>query len=465
MALTKLPNNIEVEKSVLGAMLLDRDALIEASSSLEEGDFFLRQHQIIYSAILEVQSKSLPVDLKTVTEVLINLKELDKVGGVQYLYELTESIVSLSNVKHYINIVRDQSNLRSVLLTMQGILEEYEKVEIEDISTFIGEASRKVTKAAEKRRISSFVTAGEVAEKVKQSLRTQKTTGEDGVTGMTTGYRSLNLLTLGFKKSDIIIIAARPSVGKTAFALNLAFNAAYKTDTSVAVFSLEMPAEQLMQRLLANRSCVELEKIQRGMLSKRDEVALDRAMKEMSALKLYIDDTPGIRLIDILSKARKLKMEQPDLSMIVIDYIGLITTGKKAESRQLEVSEISRSLKELARELEIPIIVLSQLSRNVDSRPGKRPVLSDLRESGSIEQDADQVFLMYRSDYYKGKSDEKAGGEQGGENQNANESSVSIVEIEVAKNRNGKTGTVELVFTKNIGRFDERAYDHEEDGE
>ena len=205
MALEKLPNNVEVEKAVLGAMLETREALIEASSSLVEADFFSRKHQIIFSAILSVQDKSIPVDLKTVTEELINLKELEKVGGVQYLYELTESIVSVSNIKHYINIVRDQSNLRHLLLTMQSVIEEYEKEEIEDIAGFIGEASRKVTKAAEKRRISSFQTAAEVTEKVRQNLRTQKATGEDGVTGLPTGYRKLNLLTHGFQKSDIII--------------------------------------------------------------------------------------------------------------------------------------------------------------------------------------------------------------------------------------------------------------------
>ncbi len=465
MALEKLPNNVEVEKAVLGAMLEKRDALIEASSALVENDFYSRKHQIIFSAILSVQDKSIPVDLKTVTEELINLKELDKIGGVQYLYELTESIVSVSNIKHYINIVRDQSNLRQLLLTMQSVIESYEKEEIDDIADFIGEASRKVTKAAEKRRISSFKTAAEVTEKVRQNLRTQKATGEDGVTGLPTGYRKLNLLTHGFQKTDIIIIAARPSVGKTALGLNLAFNVSYKTNTPVAIFSLEMPSEQLMLRLLANRSCVDLGKIQTGYLTKREEIAVDRAMKEMMGVKLFIDDTPGIRLIDILSKARKLKLEQPDLSMIMIDYIGLITTGKKAESRQLEVAEISRSLKELARELEVPIIVISQLNRAVEKSVSKKPMLSDLRESGSIEQDADQVFLLYRADYYKsigaGKDNKK---EETTEPEQTDEN-VSIVEVIVAKNRNGQVGTVELVFTKNIGRFDDQAYEHEEEEE
>lgn len=468
--LTKLPANVEVEKSILGAMMSSRDALIDGSSLLVENDFFDRNHQIIFRAILDVQSKSLPVDIKTVTDVLVNWKEIEKIGGVEYLFDLTQSFVSVSNVEHYINIVRDQSNLRNLLLVMDNIISDYTNNEIDDIGTFIGSAARDVMKAAEKRRISSFLTAEEVTNKVRQNLKTQRASSEDGVTGVTTGYRNLNLLTHGFQKSDIIIIAARPSVGKTALGLNLAFNAAYKTGNTVAIFSLEMPSEQLILRLLANRSCVDLGKIQTGHLSSKDSVALERAMKEISDLKLYIDDTPGIKLMDILSKSRKLKMEHPDLQLIMIDYIGLITTGnKKVESRQLEVSEISRSLKELARELEIPIIVICQLSRAVDSRTVKKPMLSDLRESGSIEQDADQVLLLYREDYYKALGVDSSNGaskkeeKKPSEDVNKEDSSVSTVNVMVAKNRNGQVGEVELAFTKNIGRFDDPAFANEEE--
>ncbi len=463
--LKKLPANVEMEKTVLGAMLTSRDALIDGSSLLVESDFFERNHQVIFRAILEVQARAIPVDIKTVTEILINWKELEKIGGVAYLLELCDSIVSISSIEHYINIVRDQANLRNILQVMDRIIEDYTNNEIDDIGTFIGDAGRDVMKAAEKRRISSFLTAEEVTKKVRQGLKTQRTASEDGVTGVPTGYRKLNLLTHGFQKSDIIIIAARPSVGKTALGLNLAFNAAYKTQKTVAIFSLEMPSEQLILRLLANRSGVDLGKIQTGHLTKKDDSALDRAMTEISNLKMFIDDTPGIKLMDIMAKSRKLKMEQPDLQLIMIDYIGLITTGnKKVESRQLEVSEISRSLKELARELEVPIIVICQLSRAVDSRTVKKPMLSDLRESGSIEQDADQVLLLYREDYYKpyenkenDKKDEKSSSDSTSEDNNA-----TVVNVMVAKNRNGQIGEVELMFTKNIGRFDDPARSDEE---
>lgn len=462
----KQPNNIEVEKTVLGAMMLSKESLLDASSLLVEDDFYERKHQIIFSAILDVQQKGIPVDIKTVTEALINLKELDKVGGVEYLQELCESIVSFSSTEHYIHIVQDQSYLRNLLNTMDSIIQDYNENEIEDIGTFIGDAARRVDKAAEKRRISSFATSKQVTEKVRNMLLTQKKASEDGVTGVTTGYRELNLKTHGFQPSDIIILAARPSVGKTALGLNIAFNAASKTKTPVAIFSLEMPSEQLILRLLANRSCVDLGKIQTGFLTKREQLELERAMNELAETKLYIDDTPGIKLMDILAKSRKLKTECPDLSLIMIDYIGLITTGaKKVESRQLEVSEISRSLKELARELKIPILVISQLSRAVDSRTGsKKPVLSDLRESGSIEQDADQVLLLYREDYY---AQDKKGDANKEETKapNGEDSSVSIVKVLIAKNRNGQIGEVELTFTKSIGRFDDSARPHEEDDE
>lgn len=460
-----LPCNIDVEKAVIGAMLVSRDALVDGSSLLVEEDFFDRRHQIIFRAILEVQNKNIPVDVKTVTEELINWKELDKIGGVEYLLELTESMISLTSTEHYMNIVRDQANLRNFLVTMDNIIEDYNEKEIDDIGTFVGDAHRRITKVAEQRRISSFKTAEEVTKKVRQDLKTQRASSDDGVTGVPTGYRKLNLLTHGFQKSSMVIIAARPSVGKTALGLNLTYNAARKTRKPVAIFSLEMPSEQLILRLLANRSSVDLGKIQTGMLSSNEQCKLDEAMQELYAVQMYIDDTPGIKLMDILAKSRKLKMEHPDLQMIMVDYIGLITTGnKKVESRQLEVSEISRSLKELARELEIPILVICQLSRAVEARTSKKPMLSDLRESGSIEQDADQVLLIYRDDYYSALGISDQGGKKG-ENEKSvpADGNLSAVSVMVAKNRNGQIGEVELTFTKNIGRFEDPAYDHEEE--
>lgn len=457
-----LPHNIPAEKSVLGAMISSRDALIEASSGLVVEDFFDLKNQIVFGAILRVQDKREPVDVQTVTNELINSKEFEKIGGIEYLLEITESNIAPSNYKHYIDIVKDQAVLRNYLLQLKETINQYDKEEINDVSTFIGLTAEKILRKAESRKISSFETAESVANRVKADLNTIKITDEDGVTGLTTGYKRLNELTHGWQKSDMIILAARPSVGKTAFALNLCLNATLKTKKSVGIFSLEMPAEMLMMRLVANRSTVELGKIQTGKISQRDYVAIDKALSEIASTKLYIDDSPNIKLMDILSKARKLKMEHPDLALIMIDYIGLITTGnKKVESRQVEVSEISRQLKALARELEIPILVLCQLSRNVEQAKtgGRKPVISDLRESGSIEQDADVIMLLSRPDYQnKDTSNMKALTKDVNEPViNENGETISQVTVTVGKNRNGPIGDVKLIFTKTIGRFDEQA--------
>ena len=457
-----LPHNIPAEKSVLGAMISSRDALIEASSGLVVEDFFDLKNQIVFGAILRVQDKREPVDVQTVTNELINSKEFEKIGGIEYLLEITESNIAPSNYKHYIDIVKDQAVLRNYLLQLKETINQYDKEEINDVSTFIGLTAERILRKAESRKISSFETAESVANRVKADLNTIKITDEDGVTGLTTGYKRLNELTHGWQKSDMIILAARPSVGKTAFALNLCLNATLKTKKSVGIFSLEMPAEMLMMRLVANRSTVELGKIQTGKISQRDYVAIDKALSEIASTKLYIDDSPNIKLMDILSKARKLKMEHPDLALIMIDYIGLITTGnKKVESRQVEVSEISRQLKALARELEIPILVLCQLSRNVEQAKtgGRKPVISDLRESGSIEQDADVIMLLSRPDYQnKDSSNMKALTKDINEPViNENGETISQVTVTVGKNRNGPVGDVKLIFTKTIGRFDEQA--------
>ena len=457
-----LPHNIPAEKSVLGAMISSRDALIEASSGLVVEDFFDLKNQIVFGAILRVQDKREPVDVQTVTNELINSKEFEKIGGIEYLLEITESNIAPSNYKHYIDIVKDQAVLRNYLLQLKETINQYDKEEINDVSTFIGLTAERILRKAESRKISSFETAESVANRVKADLNTIKITDEDGVTGLTTGYKRLNELTHGWQKSDMIILAARPSVGKTAFALNLCLNATLKTKKSVGIFSLEMPAEMLMMRLVANRSTVELGKIQTGKISQRDYVAIDKALSEIASTKLYIDDSPNIKLMDILSKARKLKMEHPDLALIMIDYIGLITTGnKKVESRQVEVSEISRQLKALARELEIPILVLCQLSRNVEQAKtgGRKPVISDLRESGSIEQDADVIMLLSRPDYQnKDSSNMKALTKDTNEPIiNENGETISQVTVTIGKNRNGPIGDVKLIFTKTIGRFDEQA--------
>jgi len=473
-----LPNNVNAEKAVLGAMLISPEALSDSLGSLTEEEFYFgnRPNQIVFRAIKNVQDRRIPVDVQTVTEELLNLKELDSIGGVNYLLELTQTAISFSNLEYYIKIIKDQAVLRNLLLTMTDIASKYNEEELDDPSDFVAIAEARIAKVAENRRISTFLSSKEIAKRVEEDMRTQAKSAEDGVTGITTGYRKLNLLTHGFQRGEMIILAARPSVGKTALAINIAFNASRKADRPVAIFSLEMPAEALIKRLVATVSCVNLDLIQTGYLTGKDRLAIGEALKTVGDTKMYIDDTPGIKLLDIIAKARKLKTANPDLGLIVVDYIGLITTGnKKVESRQVEVSEISRELKELARELKVPILVVSQLSREVDKREGKRPMLSDLRESGSIEQDADQVMLMFRKDYYestgaqmgskrKSPEEEKKAAAAAFEERELNkkaDADASLVEVIIAKNRNGKTGTVPLLFFKGYGRFDTPSEEYE----
>jgi replicative DNA helicase len=463
---TKLPFNANAEKTVLGAMLVNEMALANAIGVLTEEHFYAfgKKHKLVFEAIVSLVNKHIPVDVQTVTEELLNNKDLEEIGGVDYLLELTQSVVSVSNMDFYIRILQDQMVLRQLLTAISKINNEYDNEEIDDITDFIARADSEIRKVTLKRRISNFVSAEEVTKTIEAELKI--VAREDGLTGIDTGYHRLNEFTHGFQKGEMIILAARPSVGKTALALNIGYNAARKTQQPVAIFSLEMPAIALVKRLIATDACVNLDKIVSGgkFLAQKDRAAIAQSIKNVGATNLFIDDTPGIKLIDIIAKARQLKGKHDNLGLIIVDYIGLITTGeKKLESRQVEVSNISRQLKELARELKVPVLVVSQLSREVDKRDNRRPMLSDLRESGSIEQDADQVLLMYRASYYKGLGSSKRGpkSEEEQEIKKQEEALVKkisegaeLVELRVAKNRNGRTGNVNLIFFTSYGRFD-----------
>jgi replicative DNA helicase len=370
-------------------------------------------------------------------------------------------------------ILQDNKVLRDYLSTIDTIRQNYETEEIDEIIQFLSRSETALRKVAELRRIEKFKTALEISQRVEAELKIYQRA--DGLTGVDVGYKKLNDYTHGLQKGEMTIIAARPSVGKTAFALNLAYNAVKLNPISVAIFSLEMPSEQLVRRLIATDATVSLDNIQTGtrFLTAAQKATVGQSIKNIGNSKLFIDDTPGIKLIDILAKSRQLKAAHDDLGLIVIDYIGLITTGeKRIESRQVEVSNISRALKELARDLKLPVLVISQLSRQVDSRDDKRPYLSDLRESGAIEQDADLVFLMYRPGYYKNlgfsknvSQDEKKRFKEEREKVEALTKEIGeyaeLVEVIVAKNRNGKTGIVPLLFFKNFGRFDNPSEDYE----
>ena len=473
----ELPYNEQAEQAVLGSALQSRECMFNVLSTLEEDDFFLGKHQLIYRAIKNLFDKDFAVDVLTVTEELMNMKELETIGGVEYLQECSDAMVALSAVDFYINIVNDQAVLRRLIQSCRDIDHRFLTDEINNVNDFILDSEALLKDACERRRISDFHNIGTVAEKVKMSIETPKEVKTDGVNGLTTGFDSINKITQGFHAGDMIIVAARPSVGKTALALNFAYRAANRTNKPVAIFSLEMPAEQLVTRLIGTESSVSLSKITTGNLVGVDRAKVSNAISRIGSLPLYIDDSPNGKLMDIIAKSRKLQANHPDLGLIIIDYLGLVSSGnnKSSDSRQEEVRKASLALKALARELKVPVIVVSQLSRSVEQRgENKRPILSDLRDSGSIEQDADVVMLLYREDYYKdSKNPNSNAGEKKMKNLTGSErfemvkeqkekitgesmvGDVSFVEVNIAKNRNGQTGKSYLFFYKSFGRFDE----------
>lgn len=474
-----LPYNADAEKAVLGSALLSKDALYTVLSELREEDFFEGRNQIIYRAISALQKKSITVDVLTLAEELMNAKELENVGGVEYLKECSDMMVALSGLQFYINIVKDQSVLRNLLITIREIDHSYLNEEIEDVDNFISHAEEKIKAATEKRRVSTFRSTEEVAKNVEMAIATQQKVEDEYVTGLSTGFDNINKLTQGFQKTEMIIIAARPSVGKTALALNFAYRVATRKSVPVAIFSLEMAGELLVKRLIAAESNVALQKINSGDLTGVERARIANAVKQVSAAPIFIDDSSGIRLMDIIAKSRQLQAKHPDLGLIIVDYLGLVTTGagsKGNDSRQEEVRKISLALKGLARDLKVPVIVVSQLSRDVEKRDSKKPMLSDLRDSGSIEQDADVVMLLYREDYYKGSKKEHAGDKKKAKDMTTSErfevikqqmgdslpGDASYVEVNIAKNRNGQTGTCGLFFYKAFGRFDQPTKEFEE---
>ena len=475
MAGRPLPHNLHAEKVVLGSMMTSVNALVQCITAVQEEHFFGEHspNQIVFRAIKNIYLKKDPVDIQTVIDELILMNEVNNIGGTQYLYELLDTVISLSNLEYYIQMLQDHKLLRDFLVTIKDIQGKYEEEEIDEINQFLMRSEMDIKKVTEQRRIERFKTAEEISRTVEAEMNILRK--QDGLTGIDIGYKKLNDFTHGLQKGEVTIIAARPSVGKTAFALNVAYNAARNNPISVGIFSLEMPSEQLIRRLIATDATVGLDHIQTGnkYLTATQRATVGQSIKNIGNTKLFIDDTPGIKLLDIIAKSQQLKAAHDDLGLIVVDYIGLITTGeKRIESRQVEVSNISRQLKELARDLKLPVLVISQLSREVDKRDDKRPYLSDLRESGSIEQDADLVFLMYRPGYYKtlgfGKNvsqDDKKRLKEEREKEAALTKELGdnaeLVEVIVAKNRNGKTGTVPLLFFKNFGRFDNPSQDYE----
>lgn len=428
------PHNLEAEQSVIGAIFLAPEAFSTASEILIPEDFYRAGHQRIFAAMMKLSDRGEPIDVVTVTSYLNDVKQLEEAGGVTYLTELAESVPTAANIEYYCRIVEEKAVLRRLIRTATDIVtSSFEREdEVEDV---LNEAEKGILEVSGKKNSGAFKSIKDVLIEVYDNIE-QLHLQNDDVTGIATGFRDLDRITSGFQPNDLIIIAARPSVGKTAFALNVAQNVAVNSNNNVAIFSLEMGAEQLVQRMLCAEGNIDAGRLRNGQLEAEDWSRLTMAMGSLSNAGIYIDDTPGIRVSEIRSKCRRLKQEH-GLGMILIDYLQLIqgSVGSN-ENRQQEVSEISRSLKGLARELNVPLIALSQLSRGVEARQDKRPMMSDLRESGSIEQDADIVGFLYRDDYYDKETEKQ-----------------NIIEIIIAKQRNGPTGTVELAFVKEYNKF------------
>ena len=428
------PQNVEAEQAVLGAIFLVPSSLILASEILIPEDFYRSAHQKIFLVMLKLNDKGKAVDLVTVTEELSATKQLEEVGGVPYLTELASSVPTAANIEYYARIVEEKSVLRRLINTATGIVQDGYSRE-DEVESLLGEAEKSIMEVASRKNAGAFHNIKDVLVRTYDNIELLHNRVGD-ITGIPTGFNDLDHMTAGFQRNDLIIVAARPSVGKTAFALNIAQNVATKTDENVAIFSLEMGAEQLVMRMLCAEGNINAQNLRTGSLTDEDWRKLTLAMGSLSNAGIFIDDTPGVRISEIRSKCRRLKQEH-GLGMILIDYLQLIQgNGRSGENRQQEVSEISRSLKALARELEVPVIALSQLSRGVEQRQDKRPMMSDIRESGSIEQDADIVAFLYREDYYDKET----------ENQN-------VIEIIIAKQRNGPVGTVQLAFVKEYNKF------------
>jgi len=428
------PHNIEAEQSVIGAIFLAPQSFSTASELLMAEDFYRASHQRIFAAMMKLSDRGEPIDVVTVTTYLSNVKQLDEIGGVAYLTQVAESVPTAANIEYYSKIVEEKALLRRLIRAATDIVKS--GFESEDaVEDALNEAEKSILEVSSRNNSGAFQNIKDVLIDVYDKIE-QLHESKGDVTGIPTGYHDLDRITSGFQKNDLIIIAARPSVGKTAFALNVAQNVAVNTDENVAIFSLEMGADQLVQRMLCAEGNIDSQRLRNGQLLPDDWGKLTMAMGSLSTAGIYIDDSAGIRVSEIRSKCRRLKQEH-GLGMIMIDYLQLISgSANSKENRQQEVSEISRSLKGLARELEVPLIALSQLSRNVESRTDKCPMMSDLRESGSIEQDADIVGFLYRDDYYDEDSEKE-----------------NIIEIIISKQRNGPTGTVELAFVKEYNKF------------
>lgn len=442
-----MPQNIEAEQAVLGSILLENDTMVEVQSIIDSQDFAKRAHQLIFSAMQQMFDRDEQIDTITLTDYLEGKNFLEDVGGTSYLTELALNTPTAENVSFYAQIVCDKSLARRLITTNQKLMNKAFQQDME-IDELLDLAESDILHISEQHDRQDMQRIENVLDNVFSELKI-RTEQKGNITGLATGYPDLDRMTTGLHEDELIILAARPAVGKTAFALNIAENIATSTDKAVAIFSLEMSAESLVSRMISAVGGIDSYALRTGEMSDEDWERFYIAMGTLANTSMYIDDTPGIKVSEIRAKCRKIAQETKNLGIVIIDYLQLIEgSGRGRENRQQEVSEISRQLKKLAKELHVPVIALSQLSRGVEQRQDKRPVLSDIRESGSIEQDADIVAFLYRDDYYEreGQGEDEMDDQMP---QNNNQS----VEVIIEKNRSGSRGTVELFFVKEHQKF------------
>ncbi|MTI83528.1 MAG: replicative DNA helicase [Firmicutes bacterium] len=427
------PHSIDAEQSVLGAILIDKQSINEVTKFLQPEDFYLQSHKTIFEAMLDLDEAAEPLDLLTVTEHLRKKGDLDKIGGAAYVASLTNVVPTAAHIEYYGRMVEESALLRNLIQLATRISTKGYQGE-EDAERLMLEAERMLAELGNKRASAVFASLREIIVSSLQNLQyIYEHKGE--ITGVPTGFKDLDKMCSGLQSGDLIIVAARPSMGKTSLGMQVAFQAAQGLQKGVAVFSLEMSKEQLVQRMLCSEAGVDLHKLRSGGLNEDDWGILMNKSREMAKIPLYIDDSAVLSVRQIKAKARRLQAEK-GICLIVIDYLQLMHSGGRVENRQQEIAEISRSLKGLAKEMNVPVMALAQLSRSVEQRQDKKPIMSDLRESGSLEQDADVVMFIYRDDYYNLESEKKG-----------------IAEIIVGKQRNGPVGIAELAFVKEYTKF------------
>jgi replicative DNA helicase len=434
------PYSAEAEVSVLGGMFLDADAIVKAIETLDDSMFFREANRRLFRAMVRLWERGEVIDAVTLSEDLKNSGDFDAVGGTAYLAQLLDAVPTAANIEYHAKIVREKALLRRLIETATGIIQNTYEAQ-DDVDELLDQAEQKIFQIAQSHDRKGFVWIKEILWPTFEKIE-QLQNNDSSVTGVPTGFADLDEMTAGFQPGDLIIVAARPSMGKTAFTLNVAQHAAISAQVPVAFFSLEMSKESLVQRVLCAEGRVDASRLRRGRLLDDEYARLATAAGYLNTAPIYIDDTPAISVLETRAKARRLKADRPDLGLIIIDYLQLMRGPERTENRQQEVSEISRGLKALAKELEVPVVALSQLSRAVESRPDKRPMMSDLRESGAIEQDADLITFLYRPEYYYGPVDKDGNSLEG------------RAELIIGKQRNGATGKIDLIFHKEFTRFE-----------